>query len=75
MTSSTTFGETIARLRAVLDSGEANRRAEASRLLREATEIAESYADNRRVLASVVERQRGTLRELASRVASLSSAR
>ena len=57
----TTFGEAIARVRAHID---ANEHTEARRLLREAGEIAESYAGERRALATVVERQRMVLREL-----------
>jgi hypothetical protein len=61
-----TFGETIAKLRVLLDAGKSprNMHTEARRLLREATEIAESYAAQRRALASIVDRQRTALREL-----------
>lgn len=66
MTSSRTFGETIARARELLeaDSSPRNMHTEARHLLREAAEIAESYARGRRALASVTERQRLVLREL-----------
>ncbi len=66
MTSSRTFGETIARVRELLEaeSSPRNMHTEARQLLREAAEIAELYARERRALASVTERQRLALREL-----------
>lgn len=66
MTSSRTFGETIARVRELLEADASPRsmHTEARQLLREAAEIAESYAGQRRALASIVDRQRLVLRDL-----------
>lgn len=70
MSSSRTFGEAIARARALLEGelSPRNMHSEARQLLREAAEIAESYARERRALSSVVERQRAALRELEAMI-------